>query len=378
MGIGYSALEATASNGQSYPNVPEILKDAGVTQSRLYSVFLNDVGVNSGSILFGGVDQSKYTGSLVTLNLLPEIHSNYIYQFITTVTAFSTSVNGKSANIVSGGTDSITAYGNSNPALAVLLDTGSSAWTVPTNVYNAVIKQFSYVDRNGYCSCSHRTSGDTLTLTFGGKVQITVPAEEFIVPVYDPTTDLPVQYSNNGDQMCAFMLSPPSSSDGQGFLTLGDAVLRSMYVVFDLDNAQVSLAQASVNSTASPNIVKVGTSGVAAAVSGVSSIAKNTNSIATAIRATQTFVASTIATAVGTAAGIDAVPTDARPIGGISGGSSSSSSSNSGSGSGVSGASQSSSKAAAAGLVVPAFYWPGLASLAVMAVMAVGGAALVI
>jgi len=41
MGLGYSINEVTRHR---YPNIPDVLVDAGVINSRLYSVYLNDEG----------------------------------------------------------------------------------------------------------------------------------------------------------------------------------------------------------------------------------------------------------------------------------------------------------------------------------------------
>ena len=41
MGLGYSLNEATSD---TYPNMPEVLHNAGAINSRLYSVFLNELG----------------------------------------------------------------------------------------------------------------------------------------------------------------------------------------------------------------------------------------------------------------------------------------------------------------------------------------------
>lgn len=42
MGIGYSLNEASSTQ---YANMPEVLRDSGAINSRLYSVFLNDLGM---------------------------------------------------------------------------------------------------------------------------------------------------------------------------------------------------------------------------------------------------------------------------------------------------------------------------------------------
>jgi hypothetical protein len=289
----------------------------------------------SGSVLFGGIDTSKYTAPLVTLNLLPnEIQfsdsneaTDLIYQFMTTVTAFNTTVSSSTTNVFSGGIDSTSAYaGTTNPALPVLLDTGSSAWSVPHSIYETVATQFSYVNSQQLCDCKYRSSSDSISVEFGGKITINVPARQFIVPIYDPQTNEP-QYARGGEQICTFMIVP-ADDESMSFQTLGDAVLRSMYVVFDLDNAQVSIAQASLDTTTSPNIVPVaaGLGAVAKAASASdTSVPSNTYSIAPAVSGGETFTASTGSSTVGIATGTDAVPANARASGTGSSGTASSS-----------------------------------------------------
>ena len=230
--------------------------------SRLYSIYLNDWQSTSGSILFGGIDNSKYHGPLQTLDILPDTITGGIDQFITTVTDMSVKVNGKTTRVWAHGSPGADAYKNDNPSLPVLLDTGSAAWSVPESYYPVIAQKFPYVDRHGLCPCSAVDSEDTITLTFGGKIDITIPASEFIVPIYNRTTTDPYE-TYSGKNQCAFMIVP-SKGTGQGFDTLGDSILRSMYLVYDLDNGQMSLAQANVNSTASSDIkaVPAGPNGV--------------------------------------------------------------------------------------------------------------------
>lgn len=368
MGLGYSENEATQ---HQYPNMPEVLKDTGVINSRLYSIYLNDVGETSGTILFGGIDTSKYSGELATLDIIPDEQTGNVDQFITAVTALTANVGGTKTPVFSGGSAGVNAYQSNNPSLPVLLDTGSSAWSVPESYWTGrggLGSLFTYVDQNGTCSCSHQNSGDTLTIEFGAKLNITVPAREFIVPIYDPTTNDPVPYSGSGGgETCAFMIAP-SSPTGQGFLTLGDAILRSMYVVFDLDNGQLSVAQAAVNSTSSPDIktVSAGPSGVASAASSVSPASSNTYSIAAGVAsATSSFSVSTAQSTIGTATGTAAIPADAEISAnpsGTSGGSSAASS----------------SKGAAAGIVVPGMDWRGVWVTGAAVLMAALGAGLML
>jgi len=188
------------------------------------------------------------------------------------------------------------------------------------------------------------------------------------VPIVNSTTREPVPLGD-GTDACAFLLAP-AAEDGMGFQTLGDAILRSMYVVFDLDNGQVSIAQAKINSTASPDIVTVqaGPTGVAAAVSNVASAPSNTWSVAAAIATTPAYSVTTAKDPIGTATGEAAVPESAQLEGDDDSGNGDSSSgggSNSG-GSGTGSGSHHTSSGAAAGLVVPGagdnvlFYITGL------------------
>ena len=370
MGLGYSENEATR---HEYPNIPEVLQSAGVIESRLYSVFLNAFSETSGSILFGGIDTSKYTGTLETVNLIPAfIEPNYLQnridQFVTTVTALRATVGGRSGTIFDGGSDGIQAYSGDDNALPVLLDTGSAAWSVPESYYPYIASAFPYLDRQGYCRCSDVSADDYLTLTFAGAVDIRVPATEFIVPLYNATTNLPLIYDQSGAHGCALMIVPGQST-GFGFQTLGDAILRSMYVVFDLDNGQLALAQAA-RDPGEPDIVTVpaGPDGIARALGRQANFEPATASQSFSVAAeitsgTVTFSAETMDTTIGTATGTAAVPYDAQisNTAAAAGG-------NGGSGNGGE------SSDAAVGLVVPGVDWSVVWCAVVVGVMGLLGA----
>jgi hypothetical protein len=308
--------------------------------------------------------------------------SGNVLQFITTVTGLSATVNGgEESTIFSGGTDSTAAYGSNDAALAVLLDTGSSAWSLPTQYYEkGILPLFPYVTSQGLCDCKYRDSNDSLTVEFAAKISINVPARQFIVPIYDPATNEPQYFDapRNTQQACAFMLTP-SESSSQGFLTLGDAVLRSMYVVYDLDNGQLSLAQANLDSSKASDIVPVqaGLGGVQKAVGGGSSasVGPNRYSIAPAVSGAESFTASSVQSTVGMATGTDAVPADAR-VSETGAAQSSASGGKGGSGNGGSGGSGGGAASSSAG-AVPAFRvgaGPDLAGLNVaMGVVVLGG-----
>jgi len=353
MGLGYSENEATR---HEYPNVPEVLKSAGVIESRLYSIFLNSFSETSGSILFGGIDTSKFTGALESVNILPSYITGNIDQFVTTVTALRANVDGQSNVIFSGGAPGVNAYTQNSGSLPVLLDTGSAAWSVPQEYYPYIASAFPFLDNQGYCPCGDVKATDTITLTFEDTIDIEVPATEFILPLYNATTNLPYIYDRRGDEACALMIVPGEPT-GFHFQTLGDAVLRSMYVVFDLDNGQMGLAQAATQPS-EPNVVTVGSgpSAIASALNRQASFepasASQSYSVAAEISGTATFVASTIQEAIGTATGTAAVPYDAQVSNTAAGGQSS----------GV-----------ASGIVIPGLDWSAVWVLGIASLMMVLG-----
>jgi hypothetical protein len=372
MGIGYNIGEATSQETGKYPNIPEVLVSAGIINSRLFSVFLNDQRDISGSILFGGIDTSRYSGNLVTLNMLPQYITatgsspGFLNRYLSVVTAMNATVSGKLHKLTSGGSPDVKAYSDDDAGLPVILDTGAAAWFLDTDIYAKIIAPvFDFVDEKGLCSCAHATSNDFLSLEFGGRVHIKVPASEFIIPAYDIETKEPIAYDAH-NQACVFMIQP-HEPNGEGMSGLGDAILRSMYVVYDLDNGQISIAQASEDDSAKSNIVPVpaGPLGVARAVSNVVTASPNTWTIPPRITYATSHSVSTLATAIGTATGTNAVPLTARL----------------GSNGGVVATgtpSPSTSPNAAAGRLMPATDFTGLWMTGLAAVFATLGASLIL
>ena len=73
LGIGYITNEGAAASPDTptYPNLPAALKNAGIINSNAYSLYLDDLDSSTGTLLFGGVDTSKYDGELTTFPVLP-------------------------------------------------------------------------------------------------------------------------------------------------------------------------------------------------------------------------------------------------------------------------------------------------------------------
>ncbi|KIM94938.1 hypothetical protein OIDMADRAFT_60096 [Oidiodendron maius Zn] len=234
LGIGYQINEVQAGRlGKAvYNNLPAALVADSKIKSNAYSLWLNDLSASTGSILFGGVDTDQYHGTLETLPVQTE--SGQYAEFLITLTALALG-----STVIANG-----------QALAVLLDSGSSLTYLPDTMVSSVYEQTAAVYNSdqgaAYVPCSLATNDTTLDFTFTS-VTISVTMNELIIPYSSgPFPD--------GTPACLFGLAPA----GSGTSVLGDTFLRSAYVVYDLDNNEISLAQTNFNATSS-NVVEIGT-----------------------------------------------------------------------------------------------------------------------
>jgi hypothetical protein len=238
LGIGYTANEVqVGTNGESaYANLPKAMVNKGLIQSNAYSLWLNDLDANTGSILFGGVNTKKYHGTLQTVPI-QKVGGQYA-EFIIALTGVSLSN--------SSGT---TTYSNSIPA-GVLLDSGSSLTYLPdavvSDIYNDLGVTYESQSGIGYIECSMGTKDTNISYTFSSPT-INVGLNELVIDVGD-------LYFRNGEKACVFGIVPAGSSTS----VLGDTFLRSAYVVYDLANNEISLANTNFNSTGN-DISEIGT-----------------------------------------------------------------------------------------------------------------------
>ena len=244
LGIGYIANEVSVAtdNGQTYPNVPQLMTNDGIIQSNAYSLWLDDLEANTGSILFGGVDTDKYHGSLQTLPIQPE--DGVYAEFLITLTGVSLSNGGKNVSLNSG-----------DLPTPVLLDSGSSLTYLPNDITSALYDQVGakYDDEEGtaFVPCSLANNASTIDFTFTSPV-ISVPMSEMVI---NPGTSGSQASYSEGAEACIFGVAPAGEG---GLSVLGDTWIRSAYVVYDLSNNEISLAQTNFNSTTS-NIMEIGT-----------------------------------------------------------------------------------------------------------------------
>ncbi|KAK7546250.1 aspartic peptidase domain-containing protein [Phyllosticta citricarpa] len=241
LGIGYVINEAAVNRAglDSYPNLPQLLVNKGIIQSNAYSLWLNDLDASTGNILFGGVDSEKYHGTLATLPILKEYG---LYQEFT-IALTGVGYNGKNGSFFS--------TNSGDGAVSVLLDSGSSLVYLPdsivSDIYDKTGAQYDSSEGVAFINCDQSYSSETLDFTFSSPT-ISVSMSELVITA---------GYSNN-QPICILGIAPAGDSS----CVLGDTFLRSAYVVYDLANNEISLAQTNFNATSS-NILEI-TTGTAA------------------------------------------------------------------------------------------------------------------
>lgn len=241
LGIGYTINEVQVNRAglQPYPNLPQKLVDDGTINTNAYSLWLNDLDASTGSILFGGVDTAKFQGTLQKLPIIQE-RGQYA-EFIIAMTGMGQ--DGQANSIYT------------NESVAVLLDSGSSLMYLPDNIAQALYQAYSaqYDSSQGaaFVDCDLSNQKGSLDFSFSG-VTIKVDLSELVITAG----------FQRGRPICILGVSPA----GDSLSVLGDTFLRSAYVVYDLENHQIALAQTNFNASAS-NIKEIttGSSGVPSA-----------------------------------------------------------------------------------------------------------------
>lgn len=230
LGIGYEVNEVQVGRAgkSAYNNLPAQMVADGLINSNAFSLWLNDLDSSTGSILFGGVDTAQYHGQLETLPIQKE--SGYYAEFLITLTEVTLG-------------DTVIAK---NQALAVLLDSGSSLTYLPDAmaeaIYEIVHAQYDSSKRAAYVPCSLASNTSALNFTFTSPtIQITM--DELVIPV--TSTDGRQLTFTDGTAACLFGIAPA----GESTSVLGDTFIRSAYIVYDLDNNEISLAQTNFNAT---------------------------------------------------------------------------------------------------------------------------------
>lgn len=216
LGIGLPWLEMTyalsyVTNPYIYENFPMLLKSQGHISHTGYSLYLKQ---GSGSVLFGAVDHAKYSGTLQTVPML----DTYLYS--STPIHFYVMMN---SILLEGGSSNFTVTDRN---IAVLFDSGTTISYLPYSIYIQLGAMLggTYTSYGYRVSCTYYSDSYHFVFNFSG-AQIRVPFSEMIL-----------EYSSG----CYLDVS---SLGRYNVATFGDNFLRSAYIVHDLENYEILLAQ---------------------------------------------------------------------------------------------------------------------------------------
>ncbi|KAH8896865.1 acid protease [Thozetella sp. PMI_491] len=209
----------TSPSEVQYDRFITTLAKQGITQSRAFSLDLRDY-TDNGTIIFGGIDTKKYTGSLAKLPIASGSGNRY---YLTLGTVGVTRADGSASQL-----------GSVNAA--ALLDSGTTVSFLPTAIVAGLVREFgggtfiSSVGSYRLTDCSSVPKSGTLDYTFGTKV-IKVPYNDFV-------------WASSATGYCYMDIIEIARLPSLTFPILGDAFLRAAYVVYDQDNNNIHIAQA--------------------------------------------------------------------------------------------------------------------------------------
>lgn len=238
LGIGFQRREAVrgyeGASNEFYPNFPQVLKQQGITDVVAYSL---NLGVSS-SIIFGGLDVNAYAGTMYTFPMV-NVYPNVVDKPATLALTIQ-------------GLDIVDKLTNSkknifNNKYAVLLDSGTTLVSFPTELADSMANfvNATYSPSNSVYIFDCPANSDSIDFVFNfGKLKLNIPLTSFIL--------LP-----EGDSICGFGVLRSRNS----FITLGDSFLKNTYVVYDLDNYQISLAKAANNTVKEQKIIEIPSDG---------------------------------------------------------------------------------------------------------------------
>lgn len=266
MGIGFSGLEMTnvgtdSNKPYTYDNFPMVLKRSGAINSLTYSLYLNKLTEEHGSILFGGVDHSKYTGNLYTIPIINTLSGSGIsnpIQFDVTLQGIGISTNNSSKNDNNNNDDDDDQITITTTKIPALLDSGTTLTYLPQEILEQIADQIGaqYSARIGYyivpCDDDEQStsfdSSTNLVFDFGG-FHINTSLNDYLIKISRTS--------------CMIGLLPYDSNK----VILGDTFLSHAYVVYDLENYQIGLAQAKFDVDDDDSQIEIinGTSGIPSA-----------------------------------------------------------------------------------------------------------------
>lgn len=254
LGLGYPRLTSAASKGgEGYNPFVFNLVEQNLISQHIFSVYMNNadqVGW-AGEVIFGGVDDSKFSGNISYLPVAKlQTSSNPLSSIISSSSAyFYWMTYGQGVAVENPQSTRATSNVSFDQVTAFIIDTGTTLTYLPNNMAVSIAE--SLVGAGNYaldtqsqvfvadCSAAKTDAALVLSMSQSSKVSpdpvtITVPVSQLLIPLDGPTTDTA--------STCMLGIAPIGSNNNM--LLVGDSVLRSTYLVFDIEHNQIGFASA--------------------------------------------------------------------------------------------------------------------------------------
>lgn len=253
MGLGYPGLNTVRGVKDDTPFVFNLAK---TLQDPVFSIYLNEMFAYglTGEIMFGGEDKTKYKGSLQSVPVVDYDTSGYLVK-----PNVGSGKKGSSPGTylywtVPGQGIKASDYQVSLPSNAgFILDTGTTLTMVPKKYADGIVKAIAGSGKYAYdatnsvyrvdCSIAKqdKTVDFEISTSTSNKVDqpviISTPVSQLVIPIDTDYLDTA--------RSCMFgiTVSGTGLTDGETWI-IGEASLRSMYAVYNMQKNTVSLAPA--------------------------------------------------------------------------------------------------------------------------------------
>ncbi|KAG2231290.1 hypothetical protein INT48_006401, partial [Thamnidium elegans] len=241
-GLGYPFL--TASVNKQYNPFFFNLKAQNKISKNIFSIFLNNAESygNSGEIIFGGVDETKYTGDIA---YLPVVKTDRRTQTLETVSDFGFwQVYGQGISVKNGVQKEIQVkFDNTVP---FVFDTGTTLSYLPTTVLEPIIvaavgkANVAYDKVNNYFQirCSMAKENTRIEVVMSTTAEISATPIIMSVPIADLIFPMDTEQVSTAS-VCMFGIVPTA-----GTIFIGESLLRSVYQVYDAELNRIGIAGA--------------------------------------------------------------------------------------------------------------------------------------
>ncbi|KAL8729129.1 MAG: hypothetical protein Q9166_004960 [cf. Caloplaca sp. 2 TL-2023] len=248
MGIGFEegAAQVHFEKKPAYPNMVSELVTNGYIETKAYSIWLNSHLSSTGSILFGGVDTSKYKGSLKAVPIVESPLLNDLLRTAVQLTSLTLNDNAGASPLVP----------SNDTVHYSILDTGATTTYLPSIASSIIFSAAGVLNdaatyNRSFVRCNLSTASATFTFGFSGSSgpQISVSMSDLVIPFQNNLTFA------DGAPACSFGIESWSNP----WTMLRDTFICSAYAVVDLDNKQIALAQSNIepNSSSQANITAI-------------------------------------------------------------------------------------------------------------------------